>query len=84
MKRAGGPFSAKKGPGILMDAVDHAQTASWGPLGKEYCDMQVKMLNEGRFLDVLARDIQDVQAVAPGEYDTVIQQMLDHLWSGNW
>jgi len=38
------------------------------------------MLNEGRFLDALARDIIDVQTKFPGKYDAQIAEMLLHLW----
>jgi hypothetical protein len=42
------------------------------------------MLEEGRFLDVLAREIIDVQTQFPGRYDAQINAMLRYLWSGAW
>jgi RHS repeat-associated protein len=80
------PFTHGRAPGIMMDASDHANTASWGTKveAQQYRAWQAAALGEGRFLDVLARDIQDVESIAPGKYTANIQQMLDHLWSGDW
>jgi hypothetical protein len=85
-KSQGNPFSYRSAPGILMSKSDHMLTASWGR-GADAAAWRAQttaMLNEGRFLDALARDIADVQAQFPGRYDGEIQQMLDYLWSGNW
>ncbi len=86
---SGNPFSYGNAPGILMDVTDHMATASWGPAGAAYRAEQAAALNEGRFLDVLARDIQDVRDVAtragnPSKYDPQIQEMLNYLWGGKW
>ena len=69
-----------------MDAEDHMLTASWGngASAQAYRAWQAQALREGRFLDVLGRDIQDVNSVAPGKYNAAIQGMLDYLWSGKW
>jgi RHS repeat-associated protein len=78
------PFTRGRAPGIMMESADHMKTGSWGSAGAGYRETQTIALREGRFLDVLARDIQDVESIAPGKYSANIQQMLDHLWSGEW
>ena len=77
------PFSHGSAPGILMDRVDHYATGSWGPGGAAWRAETASMLKEGRFLDALARDIGDVQSQFPGKYDSRIDEMLQHLWSGD-
>jgi RHS repeat-associated protein len=76
------PFTRGNAPGILMEKGDHMMTASWGrgPHATAWREGTTQMLNEGRFLDALARDIIDVQTKFPGQYDAQIGQMLSDLW----
>lgn len=76
------PFSHGSAPGILMEKGDHMLTASWGPQGAAYRAESAAMLQEGRFLDALARDIADVQGQFPGKYDAQVADMLAYLWGG--
>lgn len=78
------PFSYNQAPGILMDKLDHMATGSWAPQGAAWRAETASMLQEGRFLDALARDIADVQGQFPGKYDAQIADMLAYLWSGQW
>ena len=73
---------SKTRPGILMEKGDHLPTASWGrgAEAQAWRAESAQMLNEGRFLDALARDIMDVQTKFPGKYDAQIVEMLGHLW----
>ncbi len=80
------PFTRRSAPGIMMDVEDHKETASWGRYeqANAYRKWQADALREGRFLDALSADIQNVEKIAPGKYSANIQQMLDYLWSGEW
>jgi hypothetical protein len=80
----GNPFTYRGAPSILMSVEDHMATASWGPGGAAWRAESAAMLQEGRFLDVLVRDINDVRTKFPGVYDAQIDAMLGYLWSGAW
>jgi RHS repeat-associated protein len=82
-------FSSWKGGAIWMERSHHQLTKSWGPAGAAYRSSQATMLKQGKFLDVLAEDILDIQRVEnaigqAGLYERQVQGMLDYYWGGKW
>jgi hypothetical protein len=67
-----------KGPAIWMYTYDHEKTASYGGRknSDNYRKQQQELINQGKFLDAIKIDIQDVQKQFPGLYDISIMQML--------
>lgn len=79
------PISSAGGPAIQMDPADHQYTTSYGngAAARAYRKEQQRLLNEGRLLDAVQMDIEDVRRVEaligqPGKYRGAIQQMLDY------
>ena len=79
------PISSQDGPAIKMDPADHHKTASHGrgPDAREYRARQEALLREGKLLEAVQMDIDDIQSKFPGKYDRHLQQMLDYAKSLN-
>ena len=75
------PLSKGKGPGIRMDIADHYATRSWGSskAAKQWRATQAALIKQGKFLDALKMDIEDVRSRNPVKYEKAIQQMLDYV-----
>jgi len=60
----GAPISSRDGPAIKMDPEDHKNTASFGRSeeAKAYRDKQQALLEEGRLMDAIQMDINDIRS----------------------
>ncbi len=75
------------GPAIIMEADDHALTASFDQRAgsKEYRAMQQGLAGKGRFREAMEMDIADIQAKFGDKYDGAIGQAIDYAKSiGKW
>lgn len=74
------PLSHGAGPAILMDAADHAKTASYGS-GNEAVKYRVKqwiLVAEGKYKKAFEKDVRDIQEKFSGKYDEHIQQAREY------
>lgn len=48
-----------------MDKADHEDTASWGSsrVAEEYRKQQAKLIKEGKYMEVLQVDIDDLKSI---------------------
>jgi filamentous hemagglutinin len=76
----GAPISSRDGPAIKMDPEDHKQTASNGNSddARAYRARQKELLEEGRLMDAIQMDIDDIRKNFGSKYDEGIKQMLDY------
>ncbi|VVO56739.1 hemagglutinin repeat-containing protein [Pseudomonas fluorescens] len=76
----GAPISSRDGPAIKMDPEDHKKTASFGRSeeAKAYRDKQQELLEEGRLMDAIQMDINDIRSQFGNKYDEGIRQMLEY------
>ena len=76
----GAPISSRDGPAIKMDPEDHKNTASFGRSeeAKAYRDKQQALLEEGRLMDAIQMDINDIRSKFGNKYDEGIKQMLEY------
>ena len=72
------PISTEKGPAIKMEPADHKKTASNGSSdeAKQYRQQQRDLLNQGRLMDAIQMDIDDIRSKFKNKYDTAIEEML--------
>lgn len=72
------PISSEKGPAIKMDPADHKKTASYGSSdeAKKYRQQQRDLLNQGRLMDAIQMDIDDIRSKFGNKYDAAIEEML--------
>ena len=73
----------KDTPALLMDVQDHMDTGSWGRgrWAQAYRDIQRDHIDNGRFLDALEMDIDDLQYKFGSRYNYGIRQMLEYARS---
>jgi hypothetical protein len=66
------------GPAIKMSPADHQRTASWGKSedAKAYRAKQKQLVDEGKFIEALEMDVEDIKTKFPGKYDHCLDQML--------
>ncbi len=72
------PFSTAKGPAIWMDIRHHKKTGSNGK-GKEqvrYRERQRDLIQQGKVMNAILKDVQDINEIAPEIYDIPVRQML--------
>jgi filamentous hemagglutinin len=64
-----------------MDVEDHRQTASWGRSANAiiYRAIQKRLIKQGRFMDAVQMDIEDIRSKFGGKYDDAIEEMLNSL-----
>ncbi len=76
----GAPISSRDGPAIKMDPEDHKRTASNGNSddARAYRARQKELLEEGRLMDAIQMDIDDIRKNFGSKYDEGIKQMLDY------
>ncbi len=72
------PTSKAKGTAIWMETTHHKVTASNGPgtSAKIYRSKQQELISDGKTNSAIAKDIADVNRVAPGLYTIPLLQML--------
>lgn len=78
-------LSRDEGPAIKMDKEDHRRTASCGNSkeAKEYRSMQQELIEQGRFMEAVQMDIDDIRENFGDKYDVAIQEMLDYIEGSN-
>ena len=71
------PYSKKDGPAVVMDTMDHMETASWGnsKRAQEHREMQKRLINQGEFKEAQQMDIDDIKNKFGNKYDQGIIQM---------
>lgn len=67
------------GPAIVMEEVDHRQTASCGSSldAREYRQQQKELIDQGKFEEAMQMDIDDIHEKFGGKYDDAIAQMQE-------
>ncbi len=67
------------GPAIVMEKVDHRQTASCGSSldAREYRQQQKELIDQGKFEEAMQMDIDDIHEKFGGKYDDAIAQMQE-------
>jgi len=68
------------GPAIVMDYADHRQTASCGisKEASEYRQKQADLIADGKFMEALQMDIDDIHEKFGDKYDKAIAEMLEY------
>ena len=63
-----------------MDPGDHRRTESYGNGKKavEYRAKQRKLLEEGRLMEAIQMDVDDIRAKFGHKYDKAIEEMLNY------
>ncbi|PST26168.1 hypothetical protein C7U60_03795 [Mesorhizobium plurifarium] len=76
----GAPISTADGPAIKMDANDHKRTRSYGSgeEAQEFRARQKALLLEGKLMEAIQMDIDDIRSIAGSKYDKAIAEMLDY------
>lgn len=74
------PLERKNGPSIKMDKEDHKLTASYGSSrdAKEYRAEQKELIDNGKFLEALQMDIDDIHSKFGDKYDDAISELKDY------
>jgi hypothetical protein len=70
-------------PVIWMTRADHIQTASHGTRGASaaaYRAQQQALISQGRYLDAMKMDVDNIQLLFGPKYDGAIQQMGEYFW----
>ncbi len=73
-----------KGAALRMDKLDHRALTSTdnslGPKGGlEWRAKQARLIAEGKYLEAIKMDLDEIRAKHPGKYEKGIQQMLDYI-----
>ena len=68
------------GPAIRMDAADHRLTASWGYSleAREHQAAQRELIEQGKFMEAIQLDIDDIRSKFDSKYDDAIEEMLSY------
>ena len=68
------------GPAIVMDYDDHKKTASWGMTKEaiEYRQTQKDLIAQGKFIEAVRMDIDDLHEKFGDKYDGAIKEMLPY------
>ncbi len=79
------PLKKKDGPAIQMDPKDHAKTSSNGqmPGSVEYREMIEELINNGKWREAMAKEIEDIRRVAreagdSKKYNEAMLEMLEY------
>ena len=74
------PISSKDGPAIKMTPEDHRKTASHGSSDEalSYRARQEELLSQGKLMEAIDMDVQDIRARFGDKYDEGIKQMLEY------
>lgn len=69
------------GPAIKMDKADHRRTASCGNSreAREYQQAQKELIEQGKFLEALQMDIDDIHEKFGDKYDSAIAEMMEYV-----
>jgi len=74
-------MSVDEEPAIWMETLDHRQTESWGRSRSAiaYRRQQRALIQQGKFLEALQIDIDDIRSQFGSKYDEAIQDMLEYV-----
>lgn len=77
---AGAPLSSADGPAIKMKPEDHALTKSYGSSLKaqEYRQKQKALLEQGKLMEAIQMDIDDIRSISGNKYDSAIAEMIEY------
>ncbi|CUX53226.1 hemagglutinin repeat-containing protein [Rhizobium oryzihabitans] len=77
---AGAPLSSADGPAIKMKPEDHALTKSYGSSLKaqEYRQKQKVLLEQGKLMEAIQMDIDDIRSISGNKYDSAIAEMIEY------
>ena len=69
------------GPEIRMETKDHMQTASWGNSkeARAYRTEQKNLIDQGKFIEAVKMDIDDIKSKFNDKYDKEIDQMMKYV-----
>ena len=69
------------GPAIKMEKEDHRETASCGNSkeAREYRAKQAELIEQGKFMEALKMDIEDILEKFGDKYNDAIKEMLDYV-----
>ncbi len=72
-------------PSIWMTSVDHAATASYGNRAGAiaYRAEQQALIGQGRYLDAMRMDVNNIRQLFGGKYEGAIQQMGEAFWAAH-
>jgi hypothetical protein len=75
------PLERNDGPAIKMEKADHRKTASCGSSreAREYQQIQRELIEEGKFLEALQMDIDDIREKFGDKYDDAINEMMEYV-----
>lgn len=70
-----------EGPAIKMEKADHRKTASCGNSreAREYQRVQKELIEQGKFLEALQMDIDDIHEKFGDKYDDAIAEMMEYV-----
>jgi hypothetical protein len=68
-----------------MTSVDHAATASYGNRAGAiaYRAEQQALIGQGRYLDAMRMDVNNIRQLFGGKYEGAIQQMGEAFWAAH-
>ena len=74
-------LSRADGPAIKMVKEDHRQTASCGSSreAREYRERQRELIEQGKFMEALKMDIEDIIEKFGDKYNDEIKELLDYV-----
>ena len=74
-------LSERDGPAIRMEKSDHRQTASCGRSkeAQAYRDKQRELIDNGKFIEAVQMDIDDIRSKFGDKYDKGIEEMLEYV-----
>jgi hypothetical protein len=77
------PFSEDSAPAIWMEVADHRKMTTTGSsqAAKDWRAKQAALIADGKIMEAVMMDIDEVRRKYPGKYEEGIQQMLDYLAS---
>lgn len=74
-------LTSGEGPVVRLEIADHKATSSSGS-GKRAVEIrakQTKLINEGKFMEALEMDVNELRTKFGAKYEVGIQQMLDYV-----
>lgn len=73
-------LSTKEAPVILMTATDHYKTASYGG-NINYRTDQLNLVRQGKYIQAMQKDIDDIKFLFPGKYDKALKDMYNYAYN---
>lgn len=75
------PISSWDGPAIKIDPKDHEKTASYGSSDQAvaYRNRQEELLEQGRLMEAVQMDVDDLRRLFGDKYEVGIREMLEYV-----